>query len=33
VQTNRFANGTNETICGFPPGASNVFLRIRAQRN
>jgi hypothetical protein len=32
VQTNRFANGTNETICGRPPD-SNVFIRIKAQRN
>lgn len=31
VQTNRFSNGTNETICGVPPG-SNAFLRLRAQR-
>jgi hypothetical protein len=30
VQTNRFLNGTNETICGRPPG-TNVFIRIRAQ--
>ena len=28
VQTNRFLNGTNETICGRPPG-SNVFIRLR----
>jgi hypothetical protein len=32
VQTNRFVNGTNETFCGRPPD-SNVFIRIRAQRN
>jgi hypothetical protein len=32
VQTNRFANGTNETFCGKPPGDS-VFIRIRAQEN
>ena len=32
VQTNTFRNGTNETICGRPQG-SNVFIRIRAQRN
>jgi hypothetical protein len=32
VQSNRFFNGTNETICGRPPG-TNVFIRIRAQRN
>lgn len=28
VQSNRFTNGTNETICGRPPG-TNVFIRIR----
>jgi hypothetical protein len=32
VQSNRFANGTNETFCGRPPG-SNVFVRIRATAN
>ena len=32
VQTNTFANGTNETICGKPPG-DNVFIRIRSQPN
>ncbi len=32
VQTNRFLLGTNETICGLPPG-SNVFIRVKAQRN
>jgi hypothetical protein len=32
VQTNRFANGTNEAICGKPPG-DRVFVRLRAQRN
>ena len=32
VQTNKFANGTNETICGKPPG-DNVFIRIKAQPN
>ena len=32
VQSNRFVNGTNETFCGRPPG-SNVFIRIRAERN
>jgi len=32
VQTNRFSNGTNETICG-RPGGSNVFIRIKALRN
>jgi hypothetical protein len=32
VVTNRFVNGTNETICGRPPG-NNVFLRIRSQPN
>jgi len=30
VQTNTFANGTNETICGKPPG-DNVFIRVLAQ--
>jgi plastocyanin len=30
VQTNRFANGTNETYCGRPQG-DNVFIRIRSQ--
>jgi hypothetical protein len=30
VQTNRFANGTNDTICGRPQ-ADNVFIRIRSQ--
>jgi len=30
VQTNRFADGTNETICGRPEG-NPVFIRIRAQ--
>jgi hypothetical protein len=30
VQGSRFANGTNEIICGKPP-ATNVFLRIRIQ--
>jgi hypothetical protein len=32
VQSNRFFNGTNETICGRPPGDA-VYLRIRAQQN
>jgi hypothetical protein len=32
VQTNRFVNGLNETICGRPPGNA-VFFRIRAQSN
>jgi hypothetical protein len=32
VQTNRFANGTNEAICGRPPGDA-VLIRIRAQQN
>lgn len=32
VQSNRFLNGTNETFCGRPPG-TNVFVRVRAQRN
>src|SRR5688572_17227295 len=32
VQTNRFANGTNEAICGKPPGDS-VFVRVRALQN
>lgn len=30
VQSNFFANGTYEVICGLPPG-TNVFLRVRAQ--
>ena len=30
VQTNLFANGTNDTFCGRPPGDA-VFIRIRAQ--
>ncbi len=32
VQTNRFANGTNEAICG-RPADNPVFIRIRAQQN
>lgn len=32
VVTNRFLNGTNETICGRPPG-DNVFLRIQSSPN
>jgi hypothetical protein len=32
VQTNRFANGTNEVICGRPSG-SNLFIRLRAQQS
>lgn len=32
VQTNRFMNGTNEIICGRPPGKA-VFIRLRAQQN
>lgn len=32
VRTNRFRNGTNEVICGRPPG-SNVFIRLRAQQD
>lgn len=32
VQSNRFISGTNETFCGRPPG-TNVFIRLRAQRN
>ena len=32
VQTNTFSNGTNETICGRPPG-SPVFIRIRSSPN
>ena len=31
VQSNRFNNGTNEAICGLPPGNA-VFLRIRATQ-
>ncbi len=30
VQTNRFANGTNEIICGRPAG-NNLFIRVRGQ--
>jgi len=30
VVTNTFLNGTNETICGRPPG-TNLFFRIRSQ--
>ena len=30
VQTNRFLSGTNETICGVPPG-TNLFIRLRVQ--
>jgi hypothetical protein len=34
VQTNRFADGTNDTICGLPQGAGNtVFIRIKSQQN
>jgi hypothetical protein len=32
VLTNRFLNGTNETICGRPPG-DNVFIRIQSSPN
>jgi hypothetical protein len=32
VETNRFANGTNEAICGRPPGDA-ALIRIRAQQN
>jgi hypothetical protein len=32
VQTNRYANGTNETICGRPPGNA-VLIRVKAQQN
>jgi len=32
VQTNRFNKGTNETICGKPPG-TNIFIRIRSHPN
>ena len=32
VQSNNFANGTNETFCGKPPGEA-VFIRIRSQPN
>jgi hypothetical protein len=32
VQTNRFANGTNEAICGRPPSEA-ALIRIRAQQN
>ena len=34
VQTNRFADGTNDTICGLPQGAGDaVFIRIKSQQN
>ena len=34
VQTNRFADGTNDTICGLPQGAGGaVFIRINSQPN
>lgn len=34
VQTNRFADGTNDTICGLPQGAGGaVFIRIKSQQN
>ena len=32
VQTNKFMNGTNETICGKPAG-DTVIIRIRSQQN
>ncbi len=32
VQNNVFANGTNETFCGRPPGDA-VFIRIKARQN
>jgi hypothetical protein len=32
VQTNLYQSGTNETICGKPPGSA-VYIRIRAQPN
>ena len=32
IQTNRFLLGTNETICGLPPG-SNVLIRVKVRRN
>lgn len=32
VQSNRFANGTNEAFCGRPPGNA-VLIRVRAQQN
>ena len=32
VQTNRFLNGTNEVICGRPPG-DKLFIRLRAQES
>jgi hypothetical protein len=32
IITNRYANGTNETICGVPSG-DPVFIRIRSQPN
>jgi hypothetical protein len=32
IKTNRFTTGTNETVCGRPPG-TNLFIRLRALRN
>jgi plastocyanin len=34
VQTNRFADGTNDTICGLPQGARDaVFIRIKSRQD
>ena len=34
VETNRFADGTNDTICTLPQGAGDaVFIRIKSQQN
>jgi hypothetical protein len=34
VQTNRYADGTNDTICGLPESAGGaVFIRIKSQQN
>src|SRR5437879_4735320 len=34
VQTNRYADGTNDTICGLPQGAGDaIFIRIKSQQN
>lgn len=32
IKTNIFANGTNETICGKPPG-NRLFIRVKATQN
>jgi hypothetical protein len=32
VQSNRFANGTNEIFCGTPPGTPTAFFRIKIEQ-